>query len=243
MIYTTFAKLYDELMDPEMYEQWFLFAKKHLSLDDRILELACGSGRLAVRLAQAGYQVEGFDLSDEMLALAANHADDAQVNLPLYQGDMCDLSGLAKYDKITCFADSFCYLPDQNTLKKAFKQAFDHLNDQGQLLFDVITPFQTDTVYPGYMYNYTDEKQAFVWTSYEGAFEHSVEHELTFFIWNPQLNAYERLEELHHERTYVLKEYMSLLAEAGFKQVKVSAAFGQQEIKADTTRWFFVCQK
>ena len=60
MIYTTFAKLYDELMDPEMYEQWFLFAKKHLSLDDHILELACGSGRLAVMLAQAGYQVEGL---------------------------------------------------------------------------------------------------------------------------------------------------------------------------------------
>src|SRR5260370_41347447 len=42
-----------------------------------LLELACGSGRLLLPLAQAGYEVTGVDTSASMLALARNALDTA----------------------------------------------------------------------------------------------------------------------------------------------------------------------
>lgn len=244
MIYQTFAELYDELFDPAMYQQWLDFVRRELPhKDGQLLELACGTGRLGVLLAQDGYQVTGLDLSDNMLALAQNHADEAAVTLPLLQGDMLDLSAIGQFDAVTCFADSFCYLPDISTVQQAFEQVAQHLTASGEFLFDVITPYQTDEVYPGYMYNYRDEDRAFMWTSYAGEQPHSAEHDLTFFIYNEDKQAFDEVSELHQERTYVLADYQQALQAAGFSQVTVSADFGRQQPDAQTTRWFFKCRK
>lgn len=244
MIYQTFAKLYDELFDSELYLEWRTFVEQQVTdKQSPLLELACGAGRLAVLLAKDGYNVTGFDLSDEMLSLADQHAREADVVLPLIEGNMLDLSDLETYHTVTCFADSLCYLPDEESLLTTFKQVARHLDDDGQFLFDVISPYQTDTVYPGYMYNYRDTDRAFLWSSEAGDEPHSVDHDLTFFTYNESKDAYDEVAELHHERTYDLSTYQQLLKSAGFNQVNVSANFGKAEVETKTTRWFFVCSK
>lgn len=244
MIYSSFAKLYDELMEPTMYDQWLDFVEQELpKTTGQILDLACGAGRLAVMLAQNGYQVSGVDLSEEMLALAEMHAREANLAIPFMQGNMLDLSELGQYSAVTCFADSFCYLQDEAQVLQAFKEVYQHLENNGKFIFDVITPYQTDEVYPGYMYNYTTEDQAFIWSSFADEFEHSAVHELTFFVWNEALASYERVSEIHHERTYELEVYQRLLTQVGFKDITVSADFGKGELTLETTRWFFSCHK
>lgn len=244
MIYSSFAKLYDELMDEEMYQKWFDFATNELGkIAGPVLELACGSGRLAIMLAQNNYEIMGADLSEEMLSLAEMHARQAQCELPLVQADMLDLSELPQFSAVTCFADSFCYLKDEAQMLQAFTEVYNHLQANGKFIFDVITPYQTDEVYPGYMYNYTDESQAFVWSSFADEAPHSAVHELTFFIYEPASDSYKRVSEIHHERTYPLETYQKLLRQAGFKDIQVSADFGQSCPTKETTRWFFSCQK
>ncbi|WP_214464322.1 class I SAM-dependent DNA methyltransferase [Levilactobacillus brevis] len=241
MIYQSFAELYDELFDPAMYDQWLDFVTDRVDpTSGELLDLACGSGRLGVLLAEHGYQVSGLDLSEDMLALAAKHAEKADVALPLVAGDMMDLSVLGEYQTVTCFADSFCYLPDLTAVTQAFAQVHDHLAVGGQFLFDVITPHQTDDVYPGYMYNYVDDTRAFVWTSYGIEDEtHAAEHDLTFFTQNPKTGEYRKVTELHHERTYPLADYQTALKQAGLTLKRVSADFGANEVTSETTRWFF----
>jgi len=242
MIYQSFAQLYDDLFDPAMYDQWLDFVASRVApADGPLLDLACGSGRLGVQLAQRGYDVSGLDLSEEMLALAAKHAEEAQVTFPLMAGNMLDLSGLeARYQTVTCFADSFCYLPDIEQVTAAFTQVKDHLEIGGKFLFDVITPHQTDDVYPGYMYNYVDDQRAFLWTSYGIEDEsHAVDHDLTFFIHDTADDAYHKVTELHHERTYPLADYQLALQNAGLTLHRVSADFGEADIDEATTRWFF----
>ena len=41
----------------------------------RVLELGCGSGRVAMALAEAGHEVHGVDTSGAMLAIARNNLD------------------------------------------------------------------------------------------------------------------------------------------------------------------------
>ncbi len=227
-----------------MYDRWLDFVEQELpKTTGQILDLACGAGRLAVMLAQNGYQVSGVDLSEEMLALAEMHAREANLAIPFMQGNMLDLSALGQYSAVTCFADSFCYLQDEAQVLQAFKEVYQHLENDGKFIFDVITPYQTDEVYPGYMSNYTTEDQAFIWSRFADECEHSAVHELTFFVWNEALASYERVSEIHHERTYELEVYQRLLTQVGFKDITVSADFGKGELTLETTRWFFSCHK
>ena len=164
--------------------------------------------------------------------------------LPLVAGNMLDLSEIGEFSAVTCFADSFCYLQDLSQVQTAFTQVAAHLAAEGKFLFDVITPYQTDEIYPGYMYNYRDEERAFLWTSYASEdYAHGAEHDLSFFIWNADKQAFDEVSELHQERTYVLADYQTALAAAGFSKVKVTADFGRSTPDDKTTRWFFDCQK
>ena len=53
------------------------------------LEVGCGSGRLLLPLLQKGYEVEGLELSGEMLDLCRKAAADIALEPVLYEGDMC----------------------------------------------------------------------------------------------------------------------------------------------------------
>lgn len=244
--YQTFAQLYDNLFDSEMYIQWRDYVVTNVpNKDGRILDLAGGAGRLAVLLAEAGYKdVSVFDLSPEMLALAMKHASEANVVIPLIEGDMTEWSDLPdKYHTITSFADSFNYLAHKDQLKATFEQVYNHLVADGQFLFDMITPYQIEEIYPGYMYNWHDEETAFLWSSYEGDKVGTAEHELTFFVYQEKIDGYQQIQELHVEYAYSLAEIKNLLVEVGFKDIEVTADFGQSSINETTTRWFFKAHK
>ncbi|MDF9443873.1 SAM-dependent methyltransferase, partial [Limosilactobacillus mucosae] len=58
MIYGTFAQLYDELFESDMYQQWREFVNSQLpNYAKTILDVAGGAGRLGVLLAEDGYDV------------------------------------------------------------------------------------------------------------------------------------------------------------------------------------------
>ncbi|USS86738.1 class I SAM-dependent methyltransferase [Fructilactobacillus cliffordii] len=239
MIYSQFATFYDQLFDNDLYPRWVNYLQKYVQPGANVLDLACGTGRLLVLLGQAGYTVTGVDLSSEMLALANQHAEAADLEIPLFQLNMLALDGLGEFDAVTCFDDSLCYLSDLDEVTQSFQQVAQHLVTGGQFCFDVITPYQTDVKYPGYMYNYQDEEQAFMWTTYAGEWPHSVEHDLTFFLYQADLDAYQSYSETHYERTYELEAYQQALQAAGFTNVTVRADFGEQPVTEQTTRWFF----
>lgn len=247
MIYQTFAQLYDQLFDSSMYQQWARYTMDRLPhlTALRCLDLAGGAGRLAVLLAQRGLAVTVADLSADMLALASQHASAEQVDIHLVQADMRDLSALPTYELVTCYADSFNYLTSFEDLQTAFNQVAAHLTPDGKFLFDMISLYQTDTVYPGYMYNYAqpDGKEYFMWSSYQNDdVDHGVIHELTFFHQQAD-QTYHRIEETHFEQGYSLNHIRQALVKAGFSQIVVSANFGQRAVQEDSRRWFFECSK
>ncbi|HJA27635.1 MAG TPA: class I SAM-dependent methyltransferase [Candidatus Limosilactobacillus intestinigallinarum] len=246
MIYHTFAQLYDQLFDDELYRKWAAYTQANGgSSAQQVLDLAGGAGRLAVLLAQWGQAVTVADFSADMLSLASQHAAAAGVELTLVEADMRDLTALPQYDLVTCFADSLCYLADIEDAETTFQQVAAHLRTGGRFLFDMITPYQTDVVYPGYMYNYEDDdhQRAFLWQSYgDDDVPHGVIHELAFF--NRLADGhYERIGETHFERSYPLATITAALKRSGFTDIAVTADFGRAAPDEQTTRWFFSCQR
>lgn len=244
MSYQIFSHFYDKVMDQAVYDDWMAFIERYRTHSKplSVLELACGTGQVAVQLAQAGHEVTGFDLSDDMLVLANERMEDEGVTFSLIQGDMREIGQIDQFDLCTCFSDSLCYLDNELDLQAVFDGVYKNLTADGLFLFDVHSLYQMQEVFPGYQYIYQDEEDVFLWESFEGELENSVEHVLTFFV--PTKNGtFNRLQEVHEERVFEMNVYKSLLKKAGFKTIEVSADFGRSNIEAESPRWFFACQK
>ena len=241
--YETFASVYDAIMDDSLYDKWTDFSLRHFPKNKKkLLELACGTGIQSVRFAKAGFDVTGLDLSDEMLEIARKRAKKAGEAIEFRQGNMLDLSQAGKYDLVTCYSDSICYMADEVEVGDVFQQVYNCLNEGGVFIFDVHSTYQTDTVFPGYSYHENADEFAMVWDTYADEAPHSVVHELTFFLQDED-GRFTRYDEVHEERTYEILTYDILLEQAGFKTVKVYADFEDQAPKKESKRWFFVAEK
>lgn len=242
--YQTFASLYDALFDGDLYLEWAEFVKENVPVG-KILDLGGGAGRLAVLLAQAGYQVDLLDISAPMLTLAQEHAADAKVNLRLLQADIRDFSDWEeRYPAIVSFADTLNYLPGPADFEAGLKQAYEHLEEGGSFLFDVITPKMVNVDYDNFCYNNDeDPEKIFMWIAYFGEEPDSVDHDLKFFLYDERLDAFKLVREVHHEQTYPLADYLAALKRVGFTRIQALADFGEKKADDGDSRWFFICQK
>lgn len=242
MAYETFAFVYDEVMDTNLYQRWLDFSNRHLGERKNILELACGTGALAVKFAKQDFQVTALDLSEEMLMIASQRAIAEEAEVQFVEGDMMDLTDVGSYQAVTCFSDSLCYMQDEMDLQQVFDGVYQILEEDGRFLFDVHSIYQIDDVFPDYNYHYQTDEFAFLWESYQGELPHSIEHFLTFFVQGED-GKFEREDELHQERTYPLETYRLMLENSGFAKVEVFADFIDSEPNEKSRRWFFVCHK
>lgn len=239
--YEEFARVYDSVMDEELYDLWFDFSQRHFpAKTQNIMELACGTGILSIRFSQAGYEVTGVDLSEEMLTIADQRARQMGEKITFAAGDMRELSGETTFDVVTCYSDSLCYMSNASEVQRVFDGVYNSLNADGVFIFDVHSTYQVDSVFPGYAYHENDEDFAFLWDSFEGDDPHSIVHELTFFVKDSD-GKFVRKDEVHQERTYPIKEYLTGLQK--FSKVEVYADFEDKKPEEESLRWFFVCKK
>lgn len=109
-----------------------------------ILELGCGSGRLLLPLAQAGFVVTGLDNSMEMLALAqakvAEASESIQGRVQLVPGDMISFAVNGSYPLIIIPYNTFMHLDSKQALA-ALKQVKAHLTANGRCFIDLANPF------------------------------------------------------------------------------------------------------
>src|SRR5260221_141415 len=90
----------------------------------RVLELACGSGRIGIELLHCpgSYQLEGLDISPEMLDAyrrkLAREPEAAQQRVTLHEGDMCDyqLEHKGQFDFIFLPFNSSCFSWQQGSV-------------------------------------------------------------------------------------------------------------------------------
>ncbi|NUP95658.1 MAG: class I SAM-dependent methyltransferase [Planctomycetaceae bacterium] len=87
----------------------------------RVLEPACGSGRLVAELARRGHSVTGFDLSPQMLAFARERLAEAHLKARLFQARMEDFEAGERYDLAHCLVCTFKYLLDERSARANLK--------------------------------------------------------------------------------------------------------------------------
>lgn len=83
----------------------------------RVLEPACGSGRLLVQMAQRGWRVHGFDLEPAMVKYSRERLKAEGLAGTVAVGDMASFEVRGKFDLAHCFVSTFKYLLDEESAR------------------------------------------------------------------------------------------------------------------------------
>jgi SAM-dependent methyltransferase len=136
--YDEFADLYDDFTWDHDYESWVAtledVARTHGLEGDRVLDVACGTGKSVVPWLERGYRVVGCDVSERMLGHAAEKTRGAA---RLLVADMRRLPRLEPSDLVTCLGDAVNCLLEPQELARAFGSVAGQLRPGGVYLFDL----------------------------------------------------------------------------------------------------------
>ena len=117
-----------------------------------VLDVGCGTGRVAVALAADGHDVVGLDLSAPMLRIAEQRrqtlASDVAAHLSFIHADMRTLALGRRFPLIVTPSRVFQFMLTPETQREALLSLRDHLRPEGLLVLDLFDPL-LDFVVPG----------------------------------------------------------------------------------------------
>lgn len=97
----------------------------------RVFEPACGTGRLLVQFAKAGYEVSGNDLNEKAIEYCNQRLARHGFSPTAFVGDMADFAVKKKYDAAYNLINTFRHLPTEQTAEAHFRCVADALNKGG----------------------------------------------------------------------------------------------------------------
>jgi len=135
-LYSKLASIYHE-----MYQHVFDYDKEFLFYDtllkshkcNSILEIGCGSGMLARRFVNHGYEYLGLDLFDEMLNIARKEVESAN----FIQGDMRNLEYHQQFDAVLITGRSLAYVIENKGVMDTLNGVHHALKNGGLFIFGV----------------------------------------------------------------------------------------------------------
>jgi len=221
---------------------------------DPILELGCGTGRIAMELAEAGKRITGLDLSERMLERAvkkrARLLVEARERVHLVQGDMTRFDLGEKFRLIIIPFRPFQHLLEVQQQIDCLGCVRKHLAPGGKLVLDV---FQTDAER---MHDPIHMREALV-TEYKTADGRQVKisERVAAFHRAEQINDVEMIYSVVHPsgrkerlvfawplRYFFRYEIEHLLAGCGFKVKALYGNFDRTPIVDDSPEMIFVAE-
>ena len=144
-LYDRIAGIYDP-WSVSVTEDVELYVEEALASGGPVVELAVGTGRIAVPTAKAGIGVIGVDQSPGMLAVARAYAEREGVAglLDLRVGDLREPPVDVRVPLVTIPFRSMLHMKDDDDRGRAFRAAAAMLEPGGRLVFDVFAPSEED---------------------------------------------------------------------------------------------------
>ena len=144
-LYDRIAPFYDP-WSRSVVEDVGFYVDEALATGGPVVELAVGTGRIAIPIAQAGIPVIGVDSSPEMLAVARAGAQDAGVSelVDLRVGDLREPPVTERVPLVVCPFRSLLHLETEDEKLRALRAARSLLEPGGRFVFDVFSPSAED---------------------------------------------------------------------------------------------------
>jgi SAM-dependent methyltransferase len=132
-------RLFMPLQTDESTEKDVAFLARQLPLPRyrRLLDLCCGYGRHAMRLAERGYQVTGLDRDPEAIAEAKRRTYAANQQVTYLVGDMREIGALpGTFDGVINMWQSLAFF-DEATNADVLRQVHSKLTPGGRFIADI----------------------------------------------------------------------------------------------------------
>jgi SAM-dependent methyltransferase len=144
-LYDSIAAIYDP-WSRSVREDVGFYVDHALASGGPVVELAVGTGRIAIPIAEAGLAVIGVDASQEMLAVARRAAEAAGVadRLDLRVGDLSDPPVPERVPLVICPFRTLLHMRDEEAKLDALRAARSLLEPNGRFVFDVFAPDRDD---------------------------------------------------------------------------------------------------
>jgi SAM-dependent methyltransferase len=144
--YDAIARLYDPWSRSVTEDVSFYVEQAELVAPGPVVELAVGTGRIAVPIAAAGISVIGVDSSSGMLEICRERAEIAGVGelVDLRFGDLREPPVSERVELVICPFRSYLHLHTDEERLGALRAARELLVPGGRLVFDVFAPAADD---------------------------------------------------------------------------------------------------
>ncbi len=241
--YTRLATIYDYAMRHVDYVHWARYVlsllARHHAVPSRVLDLACGTGSLALELHRRGVDVLGADGCKEMMSVAVEKARKLNYPIPFYHRNLLNLDDLPACDAVLCLYDSINYLMSPEMVLQAFEEVHRVVTRNGVFVVDICTEnnsrqyfsnMQSTEAGDGFSYlrhSYYKKREGVQYNKFEIHFE----------------DTDEMVTELHQQRVYSLAMIEKIVAASPFEMVGAYGGFGYAPPTELSDRVHFVLKK
>jgi SAM-dependent methyltransferase len=144
-LYDAIASFYDP-WSRSVTEDVDFYVERARASGGPVVELAVGTGRIAIPVARAGVSVIGIDTSPAMLAVARAAAEEAGVveQLDLRLGDLREPPVTERVPLVICPFRSLLHMETEEEKLRALRAARALLEPDGHFVFDVFAPSRED---------------------------------------------------------------------------------------------------
>jgi cyclopropane fatty-acyl-phospholipid synthase-like methyltransferase len=225
--------------DPERTAEQVEFIADKLGIEPgaRVLDLACGHGRITIELARRGYSTTGIDLSPRSLELAREAAEREGLEVEWVHADMRDIPPGSKFDAVVNVFTSFGYFEEEKENQRVLDGVERALAPGGRFLIDVVNLL-------GLARRYRET----AWEERDGVL-FLQEHRFEFLrgrntaVWTFVSPDGARSELAHSLRTYASHELAAMLVRAGLELDDAWGGFDGSELSFDSWRSIMLAHK
>ncbi|MFC1905698.1 class I SAM-dependent DNA methyltransferase [Chloroflexota bacterium] len=198
----------------------------------KILDLACGTGDLAVELAHYDHMVHGIDISDKMIEKA--RVKSARLsNISFDIQDIVQFKVKEKFDLVACTFDSINYIRRLSQVRRMLFCVASALYETGLFIFDS----NTKNLYRSHSNETTKLKL-------DG--QDIIQHCMYDSIRNEAITTFSFPDgtcEIHRQRPYYYDELSPLLISAGLDIVYRASWFDMIPYAPETEKLFCIAEK
>ena len=238
-----YADAYDDLYRDKDYDSEVrllekIFGTYHPGSVRRVLDLGCGTGNHALRLAARSFEVVGVDCSEEMLACARKKTEREGLDVTFHRSAICDFHDETKFDATLMMFAVLGYHHSNEDVLKALQAARASLRPGGILVFDVWYGPAVFAQKPGERVSVIEDGGATTIRTAHGQLS-IPEHlcRVDYRLWRIRDNEVnDGVTETHAMRYFFPKELELFLTVAGFEMMRL-AAFPEFDREADDSTW------
>lgn len=244
-IYGGFASVYDLFMDNIPYDEWFAGLQRLLGSygvhDGIVVELACGTGEIAKRFADAGYDVIGVDQSTEMLREAREKCPPGVL---LLCQDMRELDLYGSAAAMVCVCDGMNYLCSPGELQQVFQKVWAFLDEGGVFIFDMKTAWFYKEVLGNRSFTDNRETASYIWENEYDGDTGINEYLLTVYeLVDDARDLFCRTDEVHRQRAFDREKVGQYLKDQGFRHVEILGGLDRKPPTGQSERIYFIAIK